>query len=200
MTTFRSFGSIPQIDLEFANITDFESLPTSAGWYGWVYVAGSTSPNELSILRQIRPEATVDHYFHMSLRGTLTPEEISTDIGPLSEQAINDFRSLHFAFAPCIYIGISRNLKRRLKSHRKHIQQEYSLLHTHTESDPAAPELDTERESEFFGRRVASLLRRVRANPDNLYVKYALCADETVLKPLETAMNITFAPTLGRRP
>lgn len=191
---------MPSFEMGIANITDFESLPAGSGWYGWLYIPEKISQHELSLLRQIQPEANINHYFHMSLTGLLSPLDIKTELPALNPTELQTFKSLHLAFAPCLYIGISRTLKVRLHRHRKHIYDGLSIEPGPTNNEFDEKNLDSEKESTYFGYRIAKSLRQSNARPENLYVKYSSTKDERTLKSMETLMNVSFGPILGRKP
>ncbi len=122
---------------------------------------------------------------------------------------VNALLSATTVFCPPLYIGISINIKRRLKTH-------YGTLNSFLQrSSPASspqttlpatnldgPDMDTDIESNVFGERIASILKRNNIlDPEQLYVKilYVPGATKRDLEKAELFVNRTFVPLCGVR-
>jgi hypothetical protein len=141
--------------------------------------------------------------------------------GQLNRAAAFASRSPEFAamiasastiFCPPLYIGISLNIHKRLKSHRDALQLALSggtpsiaALTTTTPSSPTSSEdsiEDTDQESSLFGERLGRLLREQNISDiNNLFIKviYQDAYDRKELLHSEAFVNRTFLPLYGRK-
>jgi hypothetical protein len=112
-------------------------------------------------------------------------------------------------FCPPLYIGISIDIKRRLKTHyetlidflqRPSSTPSPSVSQTRVQSDES--ETDTDIESNVFGERIGSILKRNNVfDPEQLFVKilYVPGATKRDLEKAELFVNRSFVPLCGIR-
>lgn len=190
-------GTVGTVDLTFYSFNEIDSIDgASAGWYCWFYVPDEPESIAQDFVRMYRPIAQVTGIFGTSYSGVLqaSEQEPHTDNPP-------DFQNLQklcVAFAPPLYIGISKNLGQRLKAHRRQLLDEFFSGEIRDDPDIGF-ESDSEEESSYFAKRVAREMRRFGVTPEELYVKCLVAPDARTLRPLEKVVNRMFLPAYGRR-
>lgn len=110
-------------------------------------------------------------------------------------------------FCPPIYIGISNDLQKRLSTHFEKLR---TILHTADANNEERDNLsleevyyDTDVESEFFAKRIASVLRKVNHKRlSNFFIK-TVEVEKTIgraeLLKVEKILNHTYTPLYGKR-
>jgi len=196
-------GSVSPLTVHFASLSDLDSVPDSAGWYAWFYIPSSLNPEHFQLYRHTRVDSTVTGIFNLTFEGRLKSRggDAVTGSGLKKPQtSLELLRSLFLAFAPPLYVGISKGLRRRLKAHRKTLSEFMAgagaagELKTGTSVEP-----DTERESQFFGARIGAALRTLRISADDLHVKCVLAETPSEMKEIEQVLNYALTPHYGRR-
>jgi len=190
---------------DYVAVNEIESIaPELPGIYSWRMFIDKNSTNRL--IELLKAISSID-----SLRITATGNlqlEYSGDIRrnqyhcDFNDDEVNVLReSVIFADRP-LYIGISKNLRKRLLTHRAMLVQSLSLENiSHSLS---ASESDTEIESRCFGERMASVFKKVgQQDISPLYITYHVFDDSpTIMKSLRTVeafFNRVLNPTFGRR-
>jgi hypothetical protein len=208
-TTQLSVGAVGPVRVHFANITDLESIPNSAGWYAWFYIPCSTDTQSFLLHRHTKVQSIAKGIFNLSFEGMLKIQnsERPLDFGHhISAENLQILQSLCLAFAPPLYIGISKRLQHRLKTHRKNLQDCIIANTTPPDvgvllnNDPLSDaDTDTDTESLHFGGRIGVALQEFGLSADDLYVKCVESSDTTNLKSIEKALNFALTPHYGRR-
>jgi hypothetical protein len=197
-------GFASSIQVHFAALNDLDSVPSTAGWYSWFQIPSSLSPESLQLYRHSKVVSAVTGIFNLTFEGCLRAAD-GNSLPPVGkaneEETLEQLRSLFLAFAPPLYIGISKNLRTRLKSHRKNLQNfltafDYKGIDA---EEKGAGDPDTERESQYFGARVGLALRTLNLSADTLYVKCVLADDTSNLKEIERVLNFALTPHYGRK-
>ena len=196
-------GFASPIGVHFAALNDLDSVPTGAGWYAWFQIPGSLSSESFQLYRHATVGSSVTGIFNLTFEGRLKAAD--GDSPPTfpsgDDETLDTLKSLFLAFAPPLYIGISKNLRTRLKTHRKHLQEFMRAADGVVAGADARNGIadDTEKESQYFGSRVGTALRSLKLSPDTLYVKCVLAEDPTQLKKIEKALNFALTPHYGRK-
>jgi hypothetical protein len=197
-------GFTSPVELGLAALNDLDSIPSSPGWYAWIYIPSSLSNDALKLYRHAKVEAEVSGIFNLSFAGNLESLGEEPSLPPLRQGKMNallaTLRSLFLAFAPPLYIGMSSNLKTRLLTHRRKLQDFHGV--GRAEEDEATkeqPASDTEKESQYFGARIALAMRELKLSPDDLFVKFVVSNSTEQLRPVESLLNYSLTPNYGRR-
>jgi hypothetical protein len=201
-----STGFARPVRVHAAAVGDLGSVPAQAGWYAWFHVPNSVSEESLGLYRHFAVAAEVKGIFNLSFAGALQPA--NEKAGSFSEfegdvEYLETLKSLYWAFAPPLYVGISNNLHGRLNTHRRQLLEFVSSATSseaqEVDMDKAAA--DTEQESRFFAGRVGQALKTLRLSPDSLFVKCVVAdpSNAHLIKQIEQALNYSLAPHYGRR-
>lgn len=185
--------------------------PSQSGMYGWFFrirpEAGDEALQFLADLYQQRTlKADISGTLRLQYTGIL--HKTRADLSNADREIL---REGLVAFPIPLYIGISRNLKDRLTTHKSQLEH---YLHSHPEYDQISAEIgtDTEDESKSFGQRLGTFWREHDFfGTDNLYVRYILTSDTAPrsnestrltfrrLQETETVLNSLINPVFGRR-
>jgi hypothetical protein len=194
-------------------------IPAKPGLYSWHFRFPQRDPAPASaFLHQLFVSSTLQISANSNMRQTWEGKLHST-IEPFGELENESLRHFFFALAYPIYIGISRDLSRRLATHKKELnawrvadEPNFQMM-----EPPAEFEDDSAEESRTFGRRLGAIFRESGfTDTDCLYVKYyspahcaaaancrqsAQCLQDTMteLREAERTCNTLFHPALGRR-
>jgi len=197
-------GFASAVSINFAALNDLDSVPTGPGWYAWFQIPGTWSPESFQLYRHSKVESSVSGIFNLTFEGKLNatgaeyqPTFDATD----GNQSLDVLKSLFIAFAPPLYIGLSKNLHSRLKTHRRNLQDFLQQADSNKANAPVKNEIeaDTDRESQYFGSRIGNALRTLKLSSDTLYVKCVLASDPGQLKKIEKTLNFALTPHYGRR-
>lgn len=198
-------GFASPIQVHFAALNDLDSVPTGAGWYAWFQIPNSLSSESFQLYRHATVDSSVTGIFNLTFEGRLKTADVDS---PPSFDATDDIqlmdtlKPLFLAFAPPLYIGISKSLRSRLKSHRKSLRDFLAAAYsTAIAVGTSGVEADSEKESKYFGARVGQALHTLKLSPDTLYVKCVLAEDPdpNQLKKIERALNFALTPHYGRK-
>lgn len=113
-------------------------------------------------------------------------------------------------FSPPIYVGIAKNIRKRLMSHLLNLKNTLNappplpspVLSAPSAGSSPSPSVDTDEESGYFGGRVAMLLRDHKmTDVRHLFVKVVFQAIDNVAerRAVEHYANRVFFPFCGRR-
>ena len=135
--------------------------------------------------------------FGTQYKGTIEGENVTPkdDVGMYR----GDLEKLIIAFAPPLYIGISTNLKQRLKTHVRQLQECIDKGYGDKVESLSRDNVDSEKESSYFGKRMAKALVDYELSKNGLYVRVVFSNKVEKLKPLESVLNSFFVPPYGRR-
>lgn len=196
-------GSVSPITVHFASLSDLDSVPDGAGWYAWFYIPSSLHPDHFQVYRHARVDSTVTGFFNLTFEGRLKPKDGgSLKLSGLKqpERSLEVLRSLFLAFAPPLYVGISKALRRRLKTHRKNLSEFIASADEIGEPPAkASVEPDSDRESQYFGARIGAALRTLKISADDLHVKCVLAETVDQMREIERVVNLALTPHYGRR-
>jgi hypothetical protein len=203
-----------------ATYSQLHEVPPSPGLYIWsVRPRNATEVKGASKLYEHASiSAKVRGNIRLSYSGMLSKD--LSDVGSDDDFDTSDLvPDVYFAVAYPVYIGISRNLRTRLETHKRQFDE--SLLRmtgTRREfpQDDAGlgEEFDSDAESSYFGSRIASAWPNI--SKDCLYVKYIIPKECRGCDPLvcgqlcfplvmeklrkaEHIANSLFNPVFGRR-
>jgi hypothetical protein len=181
-------------------------MPSIPGLYSWHFRlprgrADAAMPFLASLFQTEELDVSVRANMRQRWSGVLRSE---TDAfgNPLSTALAAAF----FAVAYPLYIGISVDLKKRLKTHKEQLELYKEQIPTFPWSSSPS---DTDEESACFGSRLGEVFRRSRYfETEWLYVKYvSIDLDDgrgreevmSDLRAAETTCNTLFHPVFGRR-
>jgi hypothetical protein len=193
-------GSVTPVSVYFATLNDLDSIPNSPGWYAWFHIPSSVAGGDLHLYRHARVDSTVKGIFNLSFEGQL--KVVGADKTPSftakEKECMETLRSLYLAFAPPLYVGISKTLRSRLKAHRKNLQEFMASAAAEMETvESVGP--DNEGESQYFGGRIGQAIRTLNITPDDLHVKFVLAQDASTLRDIERVLNFALTPHYGRK-
>ena len=100
-----------------------------------------------------------------------------------------------------IYIGVSKNLKSRLSTHKNALNEKWVDPNFRTQISSDQLIIDTDEESSYFAHRVASKIKN-RFGINSLVIKVIYEEsnyNKSKLFPVENFINRTFFPLVGRR-
>lgn len=194
-------GSLTPVSVHFAALSDLDSVPESAGWYSWFYIPSSLDADAFQLYRHARVDSTVTGVFNLTFEGRLWPKGGEAPLSVLKqpEKSLEMLRSLFLAFAPPLYVGISKGLRRRLKSHCKNLRDFMANADAAEQTTSMTVDPDSECESQFFGARIGTALRALKISADDLHVKCVLAENTDKLKEIEKLLNFALTPHYGRR-
>lgn len=197
-------GSIGPIDVGYARIGDFESVEPASGWYAWFYVPGSLQQNAFELHRYCHPMASVEGLFNLDLHGWLSPASSTVSCKSTLQNDpafLETIRALVLAFSAPLYIGISKNLKQRLKIHRAQLLEAMDSGAADLKAQNKVPDYnpDSDEESRCFGDRVGAYLSALSIPHEDLYVKYVLTDRPAILADAEKLLNYSLTPKFGKR-
>ena len=193
----------------YSGLDGLDYLPEKPGWYAWIQVPITVDDLHLSLCRPQSMVATIEADLGLRFQGTVRPVEST-----IEDPKAAEFLSLRLAmlfFAPPLYVGIAKDLRSRLLSHRQHLREPPSHVALTVE------QMDTEYESRCFGLRMSKALdfrtgasggdgnsgvnNRPAVRADSLIVKCVLApsGNRRRLKSVESVLNRLYAPPYGRK-
>lgn len=110
--------------------------------------------------------------------------------------------SVTTAFSPPIYIGIAKNVRKRLLTHVAKLESALIAPITAALGSSTTADDDSDEESGYFGGRVGGLLRELKINDiRHLFVKivYQEADDVAQRRGVEHFVNRVFFPFCGRK-
>ncbi|MFV2016665.1 MAG: hypothetical protein ACC656_14640, partial [Candidatus Heimdallarchaeota archaeon] len=191
-------------------IAELESYP---GLYSWYIRPKPKRENEIipilyELLQQTELKATLTGNLRLSYEGTLTKKNID-----FNAQNNEMLRNIFITVPYPLYVGISLNLKDRLKVHIEQLHNCMSLLHDYKYEEEFS--LDSNEESSYFGKRLASIFLKSRVRAlDCLYIRIYEYKNKGTsdmlskaekknikveLAEVEHIANSIFNPVFGRR-
>lgn len=194
-----SYAVIPYRALE----TDAPSRP---GLYSWHFrLPSGGAETAIPFLSSLFQDKELDVSVRANMRQRWNGKLLS-DTDAFGQGQSTALAAAFFAVAYPLYIGISVDLRKRLKTHKEQLELYKDQIPTFSWSSPPS---DTDDESACFGSRVGEVFRRAHYfETEWLYVKYISTnlddgrSREEVMSDLraaETTCNTLFHPVFGRR-
>lgn len=185
-----------------------QDAPQLSGLYSWHLRLPKQKPERAasflkSLFHAAELNATITATMRQSWQGNLRSQS-----DPFEEGFSPALQDAFFSIAYPLYIGISVNLRDRLKTHKR--QLEIYKDQPLTEPSKAA-EADTEEESRCFGERLGAVFRKARFyETELLFVKCILWPSDATeqmekskvrdeLRGAERVCNTLFHPMFGRQ-
>jgi len=177
-------------------------IPELPGIYAW-YI----SPR-MHTKPQVYHEVFKQRELYSFVRGTLQDNyEGQLTAKPYTFDIIQDKSLLIEAvrqFSPPIYIGISINLQKRIRTHIKMLNKFVYSRQGDEVSDISGTEIDSEKESQYFAQRIGTVIRNSKDSIDiNSFTIKIMQLDKNCPKrkllEVEKFLNRTFIPYYGRR-
>jgi hypothetical protein len=183
------------VELHYASLDSVETIPSAPGWYSWFYVPLSREDLSFGVVRQPWLSVTVDGPLGGGYTGRVTVPKGAEERLALTDEQFGAIRELMLAFAPPLYIGMARDLRKRLVTHRRHVHDVPVATY---ELNPGLS--DTDAESAWFGSRISVLLAD-KIRRECLFVKCVVSTrgGPDFLKRPETVLNKLYTPPHGRR-
>lgn len=185
-------------------LEDFDNLPTFPGIYSWhLYCAPDNFSDFHKFYKSKSYRATIKGFLKEEFQGDLECQTLEFD-SIVNEESL--FKLASSLFSPPLYVGITtRTLRMRLREHKNSIIKSINDIdHRFADEEITEEIIDTEFEAKVLGDRIAKSLSLLsdKFNESNLFVKTISItrnyhADS--LKGIETILNRTFNPILGRR-
>jgi len=196
------FGYGEKAQYDVFDILDISNAEKRPGLYAWYLrcqfdTEGFNSMKKIHSLRALKISATAqlgESYIgkvHKQYKDaeTVTDEEL--------------LRIASVAFSTPIYVGISKNVRNRLKQHYNELTKHFPTSRISTSvPDETIISPDTEEESSTFAQRIGSALKNAGyKSTTSLYVKviYANNINKFDLRKTESAINQLLHPVMGRR-
>lgn len=185
-------------------LEEFDDLPLFPGIYSWhLYCAPNNFHDFHRFYKLKNYEASIKGFLKEEFTGTLQSKTLEFQ-STITEDSL--FKLASSLFSPPLYVGITtRTLRTRLKEHKKSIIKSISEIeHNLADEEITEEKIDTTFEAKVLGDRIArsiSLLSE-NFNESNLFVKTLSITrnyNTDSLKGIESILNRTFNPILGRR-
>jgi hypothetical protein len=207
-----SFSVVPYERIE-------SDIPERAGIYSWHFRLPPQPTEAVSVFLDklyVSSSIKVDARSNMRQSWSGTIATTAKPFRSLHNKTLSDF---FFALGYPLYIGISRNLKRRLETHKNQLEAHRRHAFRQEQSKTLSednPESDTAEESTFFGRRLGTIFNQSEfTETDCLFIKHysppqcaaashcgssekCLMATMDELRKAEWTCNTLFHPALGR--
>jgi hypothetical protein len=204
-TSFFRCGVLSHNEIHYFSINEIDLVPSEMGWYCWVYVPTASSDLSVNIATPPEVKVKVDGIFGKTYSGRVSID--SRKPFQTKPELTNELASVSLAFAGPLYIGISSNLRVRLHRHKQQLRDFLNFLDflPQEEHSPfkknldAKNELDTDTESEYFGKRIAHFLYSHQISINCLFIKCITTKNKEHLKNIEGILNATYTPPYGRR-
>lgn len=180
------------------------------GIYAWYFrlVDGAADPSASmksydALLASKSLDLTARGNLRENFQGTAARVPFMRDRSP---EYVDAVLSATTVFCPPLYIGISTGIRERLKTHydklNSFLQRAATLPPQTTIASPDGPEEDSDIESNVFGERMGSLLKKNGIqDPGQLFIKilYVPGATKRDLERAEFFVNRAFVPLCGVR-
>ncbi|MEP6389215.1 MAG: hypothetical protein ABJ056_04745 [Halioglobus sp.] len=197
------FGGLPEFQVAYYSINEIDTIEDGlAGYYSWIYIPETKENISAGVVKKRNVISTVKEGFSNNYHGELVRREVG-GLAIDDEDRFLKFQELMFAFSAPLYIGISNNLRSRLKTHKRQLAECYETweaMEPDTDFRPIdSRNLDTDIESKCFGQRIARILQTEGLRLDELYIKCVRSEGGDDLKSNETILNKICAPPYGVR-
>lgn len=192
------FGTFGEIQLGYYSINELDLVEHKPGWYSWHFVPDRSEDLNSGLFRVKSIDAEVKSIFGTKYSGRLNTHEIDIDsnvYGKYSEFIEQTF----ICFSPPLYIGISKDVKFRLNTHKSKLYGTLELGIINKVKELDLTKIDSVEESSYFGQRIGNRLIESNIDKNGLFVKVIYSESESELKPVEKILNNFFIPPYGRR-
>lgn len=216
---FRNIIETDDLKCQLVKFTQIdEEVPMLPGIYSWYIRSANNEYKELEkfynayVSRSY--EATITGNFDFIFGGSIESKSKTSFLKKDSSKQVDSelLIATSLLFTPPIYIGISKkNLNKRLNDHVSHYKKYYQKkeLSVITQPEISDDDLDRPNESNYFGYRLAKLIKERGLSTNNLFVKVISYKKkftnedqeikEKKLLTLEKILNKTIKPILGKK-
>ncbi|WP_207424296.1 hypothetical protein [Desertivirga brevis] len=185
-------------------LSELDKIPEVPGIYAWYLKLDSTNLEDyFKLYKQKRIKVNIEGPLKESYQGSIKSTYNAKDFeSPSIDFDLCEIASL--AFSPPLYIGISKNLKRRLNEHGDELEDIYFGK---TKLSPPTPlrkiDFDTEKESSHFAQRIGTTIKSFRKMKlSSLYIRTIEMPVGYIwndLQKVEKYLNRTYNPIYGRK-
>ena len=187
------------VEFEIISATDIASAPDKKGWYSWHYIPSDINSVSLSLFRSFKSFAQVHDLFGLTLEGSISPKK-KFITSKFNQDDQDTARALLMLYSTPLYIGISKNLLSRLRTHKRQLDEFMQNSARNIQGENIANvESDTDEESTCFASRLAPFLLDSGVNVSDLYIRIIQDKGNADLKAIEKILNHTTLPRFGRR-
>lgn len=197
-------------EYEVFKLSEFKDIPKKIGIYSWHCFINNFSQQNYynNIYRKKKLQVVIKGKLKNNFVGNIDSTNLeTTDIGGFTRNTRMLMQATYF-FSPPLYIGIAcggkSTLYSRLNTHKRQLIKFMQNLKNKTglTKKQLIKELRRKEESKLAIRLAFHLLEyKGKVNEDNLFVKVIplTFSNEKDIENLETYLNRTFHPILGRR-
>ncbi len=190
----------------FYRLSEVHKIPDVPGIYGWYLFATEGSGEDYyKIFKKKKLSVQIKGPLQEKYQGEARCEFDEKDFRT-TESNTELFAISSFAFSPPVYIGISKNLKRRIGEHWRKLNKIFLAGGISEPQDSEALgifDLDTIVESEHFAQRFGYSLKGCRTiNLNSIFIKTIEMRDGYPwgkLQKVEKYLNRTYLPIYGRK-
>lgn len=198
---FFEFGFGERYHHHVVPYEDIDDVPAGPGLYSWHFRLPRNNPDKAapfltSLFQAAQLEISANANMRQEWKG-----HISTSVNPFGEELSPALAQAFFAIAYPLYIGISVNLRQRLRTHKHQLNQYMNAAYKPPEQ---SPQDDTEEESRCFGHRLGTVFSEAQFfQTELLFVKCVTFDDGPSnvkdLRDAEWTCNTLFHPVFGKR-
>ena len=193
----------PTINHCYYRIIEIPHVPSVPGIYSWhLWIDNSNTQKYSQVFKQKRVDITVESNLSDKFSGQIRHAGYNEDIfDPATDIDLCNIASL--AMCPPLYIGISKDLGKRLRQHVDEYEKVINGVIATPITTLKADQFDTIYESQHFASRMGFVVTRFgNLNANNLLVKTIEMPagySRSELLRVEKFLNRTFIPIYGRR-
>lgn len=193
----------PNIKHCYYRITEVPHIPRVPGIYSWHLWIDNVNNNKYSqIFKQKRVNVTIKSNLNDEFDGEIVHSGAESDIfDPAIDIDLCNWASI--AMCPPLYIGISKNLGKRLKDHVDELNDIVAGTIPTPVNTLLASQFDTIYESQHFAQRMGFVVSKLsNLNARNLLIKtieMPLGYSWSDLQKVEKFLNRTYFPIYGRK-
>lgn len=185
-------------------LKDFGSLPDSPGLYSWHVNVSQVNRNQYyELFKQKKINIDIQGNLKEGYKGEVKSHFNHSDFNdPSIDLDLCEYAS--YVFCPPLYIGISNNLKQRLRTHYTELEKIYNgIKPIPTVTKVGQTQFDTIIESSHFAQRIGFTIKGLNnITLDDIFVK-TIELDSSYswleLQKVEKYLNRTFIPIYGRK-
>jgi len=185
-------------------LKEFGNLPESPGLYSWhINFSNINQFQYFQLFKQKKINIDIQGNLKEAYRGEVKGHFNDQDFDSINlDHDLCEFAS--YVFCPPLYIGISKNLKKRLRTHFSELEKIYNgEMQLPSISKVGQTEFDTIVESSHFAQRLGFTIRTLgNIKLDDIFVK-TIELDQKFswieLQKVEKYLNRTFIPIYGRK-
>jgi hypothetical protein len=186
-----------QFDYKYSDLHEVLPLPGVYAWY--LQYDNSSSPQKFH-------DFFTSKKFDVTVKGNLKekysgPIDQDSDTFDQNQIDLDLLECVINSFNVPIYVGVSKNLKNRLSTHKNSLNERWVDPGVSVINSGDKIILDSDEESTYFAHRVATKIKN-RFGINSLIIKVVYCDknyNKSYLFPVENFINRTFFPLVGRR-